>query len=280
MLTTESDTRVDTLENSADEVVLALRTGRARFDVEPGGPRSWRIECGALVVEVVGTAFTIDRRRDTVEVEVHRGAVLVRGDRVPDRVQRLERGQSLRVAPPVVEPLAEATRREANQVPPTLGVEAPTTPAPAEAPPERPRGEDPERPAQIPSEPGTGEGGDVDSLLERADVARLSGQPAQAARALERLLDLHPEDPRAALSAFTLAQLRLEQLGQPRGAASAFAHSLSLGLPEGLRETAMARRVEALARAANPGVTIAAAAYLAAYPDGRYREEVHRWSGQ
>jgi transmembrane sensor len=89
--------RLDVLETSGRTVALALRSGRARFDVRPRGPRTWRIDCGSLTVEVVGTAFVIERTLSALHIEVLRGAVLVRGESVPDGVQRLNGGQSLRL---------------------------------------------------------------------------------------------------------------------------------------------------------------------------------------
>ncbi|MEM9190907.1 MAG: FecR domain-containing protein [Myxococcota bacterium] len=232
--------RLDVLENSGDSVVLALREGSADFDVEPGGPRTWRIECGPVHVEVVGTVFQVERRADAVTVAVERGAVLVRGDRVPDHVQRLEAGD--RIVVPLEEPRAEP-------------------PVPLPVP-------EPDRPAPT-----------VDELLARADAARLSGEFHGAERELSRLVRLHPSHPRTALAAYSLAQLRLDQTANPRGAARAFALSLRLGLPPGLREAAMARRVEALARSGSR-TGEAAETYLTAYPEGRYAEQVRQWSGQ
>ena len=321
-LRTEPGTRVDVLESSPETVALALRRGRARFDVRPGGPRLWRIECGAVVVQVVGTAFTIDRHADAVAVTVHRGAVLVRGDDVPDRVQRLEAGDAIHVGAPetaahaAFDPASETGTSASPQGTPQEGLDAREL---AEG--ERPRQDvapgdsahvldapSPEAPLSTPPAAGAvaweraaargayddafdalGEGGvaratertsTIDELLTLADVARLSGHPRDAVAPLERLIAAHPEDGRAALAAYTLAQLRLTQLDQPAHAAMDFARSLDLGLPAGLREAAYAKRAEALGRAEDPAAAGAAATYLARYPDGRYRDSVTRWSGR
>ena len=79
---------VDLLDTTPDNVRLALRGGRVIFRVRPHGPRRWEIECGPLSIEVVGTVFSVVRDGDDVEVAVQRGAVLVRGTRVPDHVHR------------------------------------------------------------------------------------------------------------------------------------------------------------------------------------------------
>ncbi len=89
--------RVVPLAMEARAAVFLLERGVATFDVTPGGPRRWSIECGLLTVEVIGTRFTIDRSDARVVVRVERGEVLVRGERVHDRIQRLGAGDSVTV---------------------------------------------------------------------------------------------------------------------------------------------------------------------------------------
>ena len=48
-------------------------------------------------VEVVGTAFWVEAEEQRVRVRVERGAVLVRGERVPERVQRLSAGEEIEI---------------------------------------------------------------------------------------------------------------------------------------------------------------------------------------
>jgi transmembrane sensor len=88
---------VGLVENSGQAFVLQLRRGRAHFDVTPGGPRRWRIECGLASVSVVGTRFVITRRERALRVEVEHGVVEVRGAGVAGGVQRLLAGQALSV---------------------------------------------------------------------------------------------------------------------------------------------------------------------------------------
>jgi len=59
-------------------------------------------------------------------------------------------------------------------------------------------------------------------LLLLADIARLSHHPAESVAPLEKLLREHRSDPRAALCAFTLGRVLLDDLGKPREAATAF----------------------------------------------------------
>jgi transmembrane sensor len=93
-----ADSELQLLENDGRDFGLALTRGRAQFVVTPGGPRRWRIECGLVSVQVVGTEFTIDREPSSVRVEVRHGIVEVRGARVEGGVQRLRAGQTIQVA--------------------------------------------------------------------------------------------------------------------------------------------------------------------------------------
>lgn len=267
----DADARLDVLESSARTVALALRQGRARFEVTPRGPRAWRIDCGGVTVEVVGTVFTIDRDGAHVAVSVERGSVLVRGDDVPDHVQRLEAGDVLEVgapsiAPPLREENAETTADESIAPVPSTQVSV--------APP----GGGDRRSASAPSRATDDD--PVAALLARADAARRRGEDADAARVLEVVVAEHAEDQRAALAAYSLARLRLDRMGEPGAAARDFERALALGLPDQLAEGAHAGRAIALARQDDPAAASAVADYLEAYPEGRYRAEVLRWQGE
>ena len=121
--------------------------------------------------------------------------------------------------------------------------------------------------------------GSAEELMRLADAARLSGHPGDAARALDALLARYPTHGSAPVAAFTLGRLSLDRLGNAARAASAFERALSLGIGRGLREDAMARLVEAHARAGNTSAARAAAArYRATFPEGRRRAIVDRWS--
>jgi transmembrane sensor len=100
-------TRFDPLESSSTTFSAVLTRGEARFDVRPGGPRRWVIECGLATVEVLGTEFHCARTANRLRVSVERGTVLVRGEWVPDRVRMLAAGDALEV----VEPAAGAPPR-------------------------------------------------------------------------------------------------------------------------------------------------------------------------
>jgi transmembrane sensor len=115
----------------------------------------------------------------------------------------------------------------------------------------------------------------VDALLKEADRTRAAGNPAGAAGRLREVLARFPGDERAPLAAFTLGLVLLEGGGTPREAALAFARARRLDPNGELAEDALAREVEAWARA---GASKAAAAkareYLHSHPHGRRVAEV------
>lgn len=274
------------LESSGTTFLGVLQRGSASFDVRPGGPRRWQIECGLATVEVVGTRFSCERAPGRLRVSVQRGAIVVRGERVADWARRLAAGESL----DVVEAVASETATPA-QAPggPALAEEgAPTTPGPGsvEEPPGAPRASWRElarrgRPGEAFAALGvqgvrreTRRLG-VDDLLSLADVARLSGHPAEAVAPLERILADFAHDPQAPLAAFALGRLELDALARPRAAAVAFGRALELGVPRSLRDDVRARLVEAHARAGDGAAARAAAeAYLRELPSGRHRAEM------
>ncbi|MEM9195556.1 MAG: FecR family protein, partial [Myxococcota bacterium] len=81
--------------------------------------------------------------------------------------------------------------------------------------------------------------GSAQELMLAADVARLSGHPRRAVEPLQRTLTHHASDPRAPLAAFTLGRVYLEELGQPREAAAAFARARRMAPRGSLAEDAL-----------------------------------------
>jgi transmembrane sensor len=115
----------------------------------------------------------------------------------------------------------------------------------------------------------------VTDLLVLADVARLSGHPADAVAPLERILNDFSADPQAPLAAFAVGRLELDALGRPVRAAAALNRALALGLPQSLREDVRARLVEAYLRMGNRAAARAAAdAYEREFPAGRYTPSI------
>jgi transmembrane sensor len=282
--------RFEPLESSGTMFLAVLQRGTAAFEVRPGGPRRWQIECGLATVEVVGTRFSCERLPGRLRVAVQRGSVIVRGERVADRARRLGAGESLDVAEGAlaVDAAAASALPELPALDETLADEA----APLVAQPSRPSATSPISASWRELARGgrhgeafaaLGEGGvrretqrlSVSDLLALADVARLSGHPREAVAPLERILARFASDPQAPLAAFALGRLELDALDQPRRAATALERALALGVPRSLKEDVRARLVEAYGRAGDRArAREAARAYLREFPDGRERAEM------
>jgi len=99
----------------------------------------------------------------------------------------------------------------------------------------------------------------------------------QSAGWLKQVIDRHRLDSRAALASFTLGRVELEQLGSAAEAAAAFAGARRLA-PEGpLAQDALAREVEAWARAGDISqARRRAREFLQLYPGSRRESSVRR----
>jgi transmembrane sensor len=171
--------------------------------------------------------------------------VLVRGDAVPDTVQRLAAGQELVVrlsqpapAPPPSSSSESTADHGVHAAPPSWFEQAQAGKFVAAYDALGPRGV--EREAERTRS--------IDRLLSLSDVARKSGHPEAAVAPLERIVGEHPDRPEAGLSAVTLGRLLLDQLGQPRAAARAFERALAIAGSRGLRQDTYLRLVEAYER--------------------------------
>ncbi|MBN2575656.1 MAG: FecR domain-containing protein [Deltaproteobacteria bacterium] len=290
--------RLEPLASSGVAFSAMVARGRADFEVRPGGSRRWTVECGMATVEVLGTAFACERGPGRLRVVVSRGVVLVRGERVPDRARRLLAGQTLEIVedaprspPRIVGQLAATAPEEEAAALSEDHAQAATVTRPsghAEAPPRSGnpwrelarRGRHGEAFAMLGTDGLRQESKrlGVNDLLALADVARLSGHPAEAVAPLTRILADFAGDAQAPLAAFALGRLELDSLGRPQAAAEAFARALALGIPRGLREDARARLVEAWARAGNAAAARRAAkAYADEFPRGRHARAVEGW---
>lgn len=245
---TGDDAALEVLENQAGLLALHLTRGRARFRVTPGTGRRWRVEASGLSVEVVGTVFVVERTPDEVRVAVERGAVVVRGDGVPDGVRRLAAGESIAVpraratttpdttapeAPPAIARAAEATgtpetTRETEEaaLAPLRGEPRGRAdpPAPSRSPPDLAAGAEPAW--QSPA-----------SLMIAADAARARGDASEAIATFDRIAREHPSSAEAPLAAFTAARL-LARRGRAEAARARYRRALELGLPPELAEDA------------------------------------------
>jgi transmembrane sensor len=284
-------------ENSGRVLDGALLEGAATFDVRPGGPRKWTIDCGLAKVEVLGTRFVIEARKERVSVRVERGHVRVTS---AGGAKDLLAGEFLEVTDPtpVLDPSPSPSPTPSpSSTPIPIPIPTPTPnpsptltaiPSPVATP-------IPTASWQSLAGRGDYEGAysaigaqgiaratsraSVDELLALADVARLSGHPADAVAPLQRIVvEGGPRDTRAPLAAFTLGRIELDTLGHPARAADAFARAIDLGLPGGLAEDGYARLVEARVKAGDrEGARAAFDAYGRAFPQGARSTTMRRW---
>jgi hypothetical protein len=109
-----------------------------------------------------------------------------------------------------------------------------------------------------------------DDLMLAADVARQAGRPERAVPFLERVVKEHPNEVSAQLAGFSLGKVYLDNLGEPALAARSFAAVRSMAPGGGLAQDALAREVEAWARAGDKAqARDGATDYARLYPRGR-----------
>ncbi len=242
-VTLDRGATLQVVANQPSQLTLLLKGGKSRFEVTPGGPRKWLIEAGLVTVEVVGTAFTVDRAADGVCVAVEHGTVVVRGEHLPDRLARLDAGMSTCARPEVAGPGPVKTLVPSAAVPSEA---SPTAPAPS-----------------------------ADTLLKAADAAREAGDFESAAAVLGTLLRKWPADPNVPSAAFTLGVLELEKLGRPHDAARHF--GIASKSPA-LVGDARLRQVEALVAAGDLAMAerVARAAIDLA-PQSAHAGRLQRW---
>jgi transmembrane sensor len=253
-------------EPEAEHRAFRLRKGAARFTVVHDAKRPFRVKVGSAVVEDLGTVFTVRRLSETVaEVIVSEGRVHVSATDASFDVGAGER-RTFTTDVPAADAAAEPEAR---------GTHAPAVAS------WRPLAESGRFGEAYVAMKATGPSSvrdETGELLLAADVARLSGHPADAVPYLERILRSRGSDPRAGLAAFTLGRVFLEELGRPAEAASAFARARKAGGP--LAEDALARQVEASSRAGEAGSARALALeYQKQYPNGRRMRRVVKFGG-
>jgi transmembrane sensor len=286
--------RFEPLASSGAAFSAILTQGRADFEVRPEGRRHWTIECGLATVEVVGTRFSCELLAGRLRVLVKHGAVLVRGERVPNRVRHLAAGEAIELT----EDMPALPPRVAVSPGPAVQADPPESLAPNQG---RDVGGGPTHISVARNwrelarhgrhaEAFTALGSEglrreskklgVSDLLALADVARLSGHPAEAVAPLERVLADFSTDAQAPLAAFALGRLCLDSLGRPQAAVAALDKALALGVPRSLREDVRARLVEAHARAGDAaGARRAARAYSDEFPRGHHARAIEGWLG-
>jgi transmembrane sensor len=262
----EPVSRVIVREGSALSVRLDVHKGGARFNVPHVAGRSFDVLAGGVKIRVIGTRFTVAV------------AGAPSGKRVTVSVQEgvIE-----------AESAGEKTRVRAGETWSTVQAEpTPTPPAALPAPPEpresaTPPSESPEQvveqpaPVVVTSRPATGPPS-AQELFEKGNLARQSGDAAGAASAYADLLRHHPSDARAGLAAFELGRLKMDQLGDMRGAVVNLQRAANAS-GSAFREDALARLVRAHD---TMGDTVrceqAKNSYLTSYPSGVHAGAVRK----
>ncbi len=249
-----------------DLVEWRIDRGGAEFDVAHVRGRRFVVVASGWEASVLGTRFVVRAATTVHGVEVHvdRGRVAVgRTGEAPTRV--LDAGETWSErSPSPPAPVVDATASAQSQaIEPSDGA-APILPeAPAVSA------------ATVQARRPVAEHAGPSELLARAEAARAANHPREAAAALEALRSQYPRDPRAALAAFELGRVRLDALGDPRGAAAAFSDAIRLAPSAPYREDAEARLVEALeASGERARCEEARASFLARHPSSLHRGNV------
>ncbi len=255
--------RVAVSESSAERVVVVVDAGRATFRVKHRPERAFLVKVGDVLIEDVGTVFRVERGAEQVTLHVEEGKV---------RVTWQSQARELQAGAQGTFPLGPAAQpSEKDQV---------SGAAPAGEP--KPASEAGWRAAaregryaqafELLEKDGFGSvREDPSDLLMAADVARLSGHPAEAVAPLRKLVRRHHGDPRGPAAAFTLGSVLLRDLGRPAEAAQAFAQAEQLAPGGNLAEDALARATEAWLRAGDRARAEATfARYSSSHPGGRH----------
>lgn len=263
-------TKVRVSGNEPASMALELDHGRVDCDITHRPGRHFTVAAAGVSVRVKGTKFGVELApsRDRVDVDVERGLVEVSWRNGAER-RDLAAGEHWSIDLKAPAPPASGAAE-----PPSTGAVEPVPPNTAEAPP----ADASVAPETAPSSAGRAphEAG-ARELLDLGNAARRAGDAAGAARAYEQLLMLHPTDGRAGLAAFELGRLRMDRLGDVPGAIQALQKAVLMAPGAGFREDAMARLVEAYARAGqSERCRSAQRAYLSSYPSGVHATAVSR----
>lgn len=279
-----SSSALEVLHNDGRSFVSVLRKGRGTFDVQPGGPRRWRVEAAGVAVEVVGTRFDVVRAAEQVTIRVNHGVVLVRGEAVPDKVQRLLAGDELVV--PVSAPARTVSKGDGNRESAHGPASAPLLEPEGVATPEGSSSAmtahtEASAPSESRVEPAVQQrrpAEDLSLALHSADRQRARGNRLGAIQTLRDALNASSADVRRPLVAFTLAKVLLEA-GETDEAEHTLRACLDSNPGKALEEDAWARLVEAQARNGKKSAARGTAErYAKRYPQGRRLEEVQRWA--
>ncbi len=245
---------------------LDLEHGAVEIEATHMEGRTFVVGAGGYEVHVVGTHFSVQRDPgDRVTVRVDRGVVEVAAaNGNVGETRRLAAGESWSALDGAS---AHASLLPAP-APPTIASPSPSVQAPAAPVTQAVTG-------TMTGGPSPRRDANARELFDDAQRALADKRTEDAARAFDRLRRTFPRDPRSALAAFELGRLRLDVLGDARGAEEALRDAIALGPSSPFREDAEARRIEALSRLGDAvACDSAKAAYLARWPNGTYRRAV------
>jgi transmembrane sensor len=287
----------DVVVERVTDALVSVRVERGEADVEvvPGRPRRFEVTVGAVTVTVLGTRFHVERLdRDRARVSVQRGHVAVTWASGRVELHAGEEG--------TFPPVEMAAGRRPDAVEPEALVEADvpqeiaapaedeTEPRSVRRPPEAredwrqlahaSRYDDAYEAFHASDEAPRQVRDAVDDLLLAADVARLSGHPAEALPWLERVERDHAGDARAPLAAFTRGRILME-LGRAAEAAGQLERVLAMEPAGSLAEDALARAALAHAAAGRSGrAAELGSQYLEAHPGGRWATRMRAIGGR
>jgi transmembrane sensor len=271
------DARVESIAVGPQTATFQLDRGSARFSVTPNPERPFRVLASGVAITVLGTVFDVSLEPSGVHVAVLRGRVRVTSSRSERVLSAGESGLFVTSTPPqsALPVVASPAAAPSAATDPVERAKEPTA-----APSWRALAHDgsyAQAVTRLMAEGPNAVRDTPEDLLLAADVARLGGHPERAVAPLERVMTGFPFDSRAPLAAFTLGRTLLEQLGQPRQAARAFATARQLDRAGALTQDALAREVEAWSRAGESSKAQARALdYLKRYPNGRRASAVRR----
>ena len=275
----EHGSEVIVTEQTPTRVRIAVNTGSARFRVHHDQTRLFRVAAGGVEVSDLGTEFEVRRLGEGALVSVSEGSVGIAfqdkhtGQPVALTLAAGQTGTFPSDPPPASEHDPAAASGNAT-IPRTTAAHRPAARAVA---PEtwRALARDSEYHRAYSALARTGARDvrdDPTDLMLAADVARLSGHPAEALEPLRGVIDRHARDARAPAAAFTLGWVLMNDLARPAEAAEAFASAERLAPNGNLAEDASARAAESWRRSGNSAKAAAQVhRYLERYPHGRYR---------
>jgi len=269
---------VELLSSRPGSVKLRVRSGSARFDVAKRRARKFSVELGEVEVLVTGTQFRVRRSPsaggEKIRVDVEEGTVEVQ--RAGAARVTLSEGEHWSTF--VTRPQTAAAPSP-EQLPDGAGALALEDQDDGDA--EGAEGRDDSNPGarklsrRARRRARAQQEAAALLLFEQGNAARRLGRVREAAEIYAELVNDYPRDRRAALSAFELGRIRMDSLGDVKGAAEAFERALGLDARRAFAEDALARLVlahEALAD--RKSCESARNRYLARYPDGVHAQHV------